>query len=163
MRLTICVEDLLLLHPLIARFSTETAAFFSFRLLHRQCVHFWMHSDVHFLSASPSFVVARRSLSFAHFCFSRRRLPFSHLILLLVAFLVVVPSSASHSFTSASRRHRWPATGQFQLLISSHSQCRLVVVLRVPQETSEVRNNLLAVHCTKVTRPSEKLPLKIQT
>ena len=79
-RLTNCAEDLLLLHPLIARLSTETAAFVSFRLLRRQRVCFWMHSDVHFCfsslspsSVSPSFVVVRPGLSFAHFCFSRRR------------------------------------------------------------------------------------------
>ena len=70
-RLTICAENLFLLHPLIARLSTEAAAFFAFRLLRRQLVCFWMHSDVHFCfsslsfslsSASPSFVVARHGL-----------------------------------------------------------------------------------------------------
>ena len=120
--LTICAEDLLLLHPLIAMLSTETVAFVSFRLLRRQRVCFWMHSDVHFCfssllfspsSASPSFVVACRGLSFARFCFSLCRLPFSRLLCLpvtVVGFLFVVPSSASHSFASASRRLHWPAT-----------------------------------------------------
>ena len=100
--LTISAEDLLLLHPLIARLSTETAAFVSFRLLPRQHVCFWMHSHVHFCfsslsfspsSASPSFVVARRGLLFTHFCFSRHRSPFSHLFRLpvaIVSFLVVL-------------------------------------------------------------------------
>ena len=69
--LTICAENLFLLRPLIARLSTERAAFFAFRLLRCQLVCFWMHSDVHFCfsslsfslsSASPSFVVARHSL-----------------------------------------------------------------------------------------------------
>ena len=69
--LTICAENLFLLRPLIARLSTETAVFFAFRLLRRQLVCFWMHSDVHFCfsslsfslsSASPSFVIARHGL-----------------------------------------------------------------------------------------------------
>ena len=136
----------LLLHPLIARLSTETAAFVSFWHLRRQRVCFWMHSDIHFcflslslspssaspsfVAARPSFIVARRGLSFAHFCFSCHRLPFSRLLRLpfcrcqlLSSF--IVPSSASHSFTSAShsftsasrRHHCWPATRQLQLLI----------------------------------------------
>ena len=90
---------------------------------------FWMHSDVHicFLSlssASPSFVVARHGLSFAHFCFSRRHLaiqsftsPSCHRCRLLSRF--VVSSSASHSFTSACHCHRWPATRLLQLLIAN--------------------------------------------
>ena len=133
MRLTICAENLLLLHPLIARLSTEIAAFFPFRLLRRQRVCFWMHSDVHFCfsslsfslsSASPSFVVTRHGLSFAHLCFSSRRLaiqsfssPSCRRCLLLSHFVVL--SSASHSFTSASRRHLWPATRLLQLLIAN--------------------------------------------
>ena len=118
--LTICVENLFLLRPLIARL-TETAVFFAFRLLRRQLVCFWMHSDVHFCfsslsfslsSASPSFVVARHGL----FILSLLLLPPSpchsvvscHHCRLLSRF--VVSSSASHSFTSACRRHRRPAT-----------------------------------------------------
>ena len=113
--LTICAENLLLLHLLIARLSSETAAFVSFRLLRCQRVCFWMHSDVHFCfssllfslwSASSLFVVACRGLSFAHFCFSCRHLatqsftsPSCCHCWLLSHF--VVPSSASHSFTSA--------------------------------------------------------------
>ena len=129
--LTICTENLLLLHPLIARLSSETAAFFfAFRLLRRQLVCFWMHSDDHFCfsslpfslsSASPSFVVARHGISFAHFCFSRRRLaiqsitlPSRHRCHLLSRF--IVSSSASHSFTSSYRR---PATRSLQLLIAN--------------------------------------------
>ena len=122
-----------MLHPLIARLSTETAAFLSFRLLRCQHVCFWMHSDVHFCfsslsfslsSASPSFVVACRGLKSAHFCFTRRHLaiqsftsPSCHRCRLLSRF--VVPSSASHSFTSACRRHCRPATQLLQLLIAN--------------------------------------------
>ena len=101
-RLTICAENLLLLHPLIARLSNETAAFVSIRLLLRQRVCFWMHSDVHscfsllslsLSSASPSFVVARRGLSFRSLASPAVALPFSRLLRLPVAvvgFLVVL-------------------------------------------------------------------------
>ena len=119
--------------------------------------------------ASPSFVVAHRGLSFAHFYFSRRCLaiqsftsPSCRRCRLLSRF--VVPLSASHSFTSASSRHRWPTTR------SSHSQSRLVVVLRVPQESYKsgywparyVTNSCCALH-KSVTCISEKLPLNIRT
>ena len=57
-RLTICAENLLLLHPFITRLSSETAAFFSSRLLRRRRVCFWMHS---FLS-SLSFHVVNHSI-----------------------------------------------------------------------------------------------------
>ena len=139
MRLTIYMENFLLLHPLIARLSTETDAFVYFWLLCRQNVCFWIHSDVHFwysslsfspLSASPSFVVTRRSLSFAHFCFSCRCLPSSRLLRLpfaVVGFLVIslfrhqpliqlllIAIVSCHSSTSAC-----------------HSLCRFVVVLKV--------------------------------
>ena len=104
--LTICTENLLLLHLLIARLSTETAALVSFWFLRRQRFCFWMHSDVRFSSlscsppsASPSFVVTRHGHSFIHFSFSS-------------------PSLTCHSLTSAS-----------------HSQCRLVVILSVLQES----------------------------
>ena len=133
MHLTICTENLILLHPLIARFSTERAGFFSFRLHRRQRVCFWMHSDIHFCfsslsfslsSASSPFVVACHGLSFAHFCFFRRNLaiqsftsPSCRRCWLLSRF--VVPSSASHSFTSACRRHCQPATRLLQLLIAN--------------------------------------------
>ena len=115
---TCLMEDLLLLHPLIARLSTETAAFVSFQLLPRQHVCFWMHSHIHFCfsslsfstsSASPSFVVAHRGLSFTHFCFSRHRSPFSHLLCLpvaIVGFLVVLLF-----------RH-WPLIHSLQLLVA---------------------------------------------
>ena len=131
--LTICAENVLLLHPLIARFSTETAAIVSFWLLRRLCVCFWMHSDVHFCfsllsfslsSASPSFFVGRRGLSFAPFCFSRRHLdiqsftsPSCHRCRLLSRF--DVQSSASHSFISACHHHHRPATRLLQLLIAA--------------------------------------------
>ena len=109
------------------RVNTETAAFVSSWLLCRQHVCFWMNSDVHFCfsslsfslsSASPSFIVAHCSLSFAHCCFSRRRLaiqsftsPSCLRCRLLSRF--VVPSSASHSFTSACRHHHRPALVYF--------------------------------------------------
>ena len=134
-----------------------------------------MHSDVHFCfsslsfsvsSASLSFVVTRHGLSFAHFCFSRRRLaiqsftsPSCRRCRLLSRFVVSLsfahfssssPTSACHSFTSAS-----------------HSQCRLVVVLRVPQESyksgyrpARYLTNFLLLCTEVVTRPSEKVPLK---
>ena len=98
---TICAENLLLHYPLIARLSTEIAALVSFRLLRCQRVCFWMHSDVHFCflslsfspsSASPSIIVARCSLSFAHFCFFHRRLAIQSFTSLPVAvsFLVIL-------------------------------------------------------------------------
>ena len=87
MRLTICSENLLLLHPLIARLSTETAAFVSFRLLRLQRVCFWMHSDVNFCFSSLSFsplspVTAFHSLTSASFAIVLR---FSRILRLLVA------------------------------------------------------------------------------
>ena len=122
-----------MLHPLFARLSTETATLFAFWLLRRQRVCFWMHSDVYFCfsslsfslsSASPSFIVTRHGLLFAHFCFSRHRLaiqsftsPSCRRCRLISCF--VVPPSASHSFTSACRRHRRPATRLLQLLIAN--------------------------------------------
>ena len=106
--------------------------FFSFRLF-RQRVCFWMHSDVHFCfssmsfslsSASPSFVVARHSPSFTQFCFSRHclaiqlfTLPSCHCCRHLSR--LVVPSLASHSFTSARHHHCRPATRLLQLLIAN--------------------------------------------
>ena len=80
----------------------------AFRLLHRQHVCFWMHSDVHFcfsslsfslLSASPSFVVTRHRLSFAHSASPAVALPFSHLVRLPVAvvdFLIVLLFRRQH-------------------------------------------------------------------
>ena len=144
--LIIYSEKLLLLHPLIARLSTEKAASVSFRLPCCQSVCFWMHSDVHFcfsslsfslLSASLSFFAARRSLSFAHFCFSHSLLAIqlftSHscrCCQLLSRFLV--PSLASHSFTSAS-------SACLSLTSAFHIQFRLIVILRVLQESYKSR------------------------
>ena len=135
-----------MLRPLLARLSTETAAFFAFRLLRRQLICFWMHSDVHFCflslsfslsSASPSSLSPVTAFSFSHFCFSRRCL-------------------AIQSFTSPSCRRcrllsrfvvrRRPLIRSLQLVVAivglpliftsaSNSQCQLIVVLRVPQES----------------------------
>ena len=111
----------------MARLSTETAAFVSFRLLCCQRACFWMHSDVHFFfsslsSASLPFIVTRHGLSFANFCFSHQSLaiqsftsPSCRRCQLLGRF--VVPSSASHSFTLACRRHHQSATHLLQLLM----------------------------------------------
>ena len=113
--LTICEEDLLLLHPPIARLSTETAAFVSFQLLchqhfvsvtsasrrfHRQLLR---HSLLpvaafHLLTSASPAVACLHSFTSPSCCCCR-----------LLSYFVV-PSSASHSFTSASRCHRWPAT-----------------------------------------------------
>ena len=131
-----------MIHPLIARLSTESTAIFSFRLLRRQRVCFWMHSDVYFCFSSMSFSLSSASLSpvtALHALNSASptiALPFScllHLSVTIVGILVgffcfIVglsfvyfssssPSSACHSFTSAS-----------------HSQCQLVV-LRISQES----------------------------
>ena len=106
-RLTICAENLLLLHPLTARLSTETAAFVSFGLFvasvfvsgyiqtfisASRCCRF------HPSSASPSFIVV--SLSIVHCRPSR---PFFRSLLLLppspchsvVYFAFLSPLSAS--------------------------------------------------------------------
>ena len=132
-----------------------------------------------FTSASRRFVFTVSSLSVIHCRPSR---PFICSLLLLLPSLAIqsftspscrrcrllsrfaVPLSASHSFTSASSRHRWPTTR------SSNSQCRLVVVLRVPQESYKsgywparyVTNSCCALH-KSVTCISEKLPLNIRT
>ena len=70
------------------------------------------------LTSQP--LVSRRSLSFTHFCFSHHLLSFRvvyrHHRRLLSHF--VVPSSTSYSFT-----------------LASCSQGRLLIVLRVPQES----------------------------
>ena len=123
-RLTICVENLFLLHPLIARLSTETAAFLlfgffvtslfvsgciqTFTSASRRCRFHCRQPLCHSLSPVTAF-------SFSHFCFSRRRLaiqsftsPSCRRCRLLSYF--VVSSSASHSFTSTCCRHRRPAT-----------------------------------------------------
>ena len=131
-----------------------------------------MHSDVHFCflslsfslsSASPSFVVPRHGPSFSHFCFSHRRLaiqsftsPSCRRCRLFSRF--VVSSSASHSFTVA-------IVGLPLVFTSaSHSQYRLIVVLRVPQESYKSGYRLArylkqtfccCAHCNEVvTRPS---------
>ena len=122
--LTICVENLFLLHPLIARLSTETAVFLlfcffvaslfvsgciqTFTSASRRCRFHCCQPLRHSLSPVTAF-------SFSRFCFSSRRLAIQSFISpscrrcrLLSCF--VVSLSASHSFTSACRRHRWPAT-----------------------------------------------------
>ena len=119
--LTICAENLFLLHPVIARLSTETAAFrFSspaclflgciqtFTSASRRCRFHCRQPLHHSLSPVTAF-------SFSHLCFSRHHLaiqsftsPSCHHCQLLSRF--VVSSSASHSLTSACRRHCRPAT-----------------------------------------------------
>ena len=122
--LTICADNLFLLHPLIARLSTETAAFLlfcffvaslfvsgciqTFTSASRRC-RFHCHQPLcHSLSPVTAF-------SFFHFCFSSRSpaiqsftSPSCRCCQLLSRF--VVSSSASHSFTSACCRLRRPAT-----------------------------------------------------
>ena len=122
--LTFCAENLFLLHPLIARLSTETAAFLLFgffitSLFFSGCIQTFTSAShrCRFHCRQP----LRHSLSpitafsFTHFCFSRCRLaiqsftsPSCCRCRLLSRF--VVSSSASHSFTSACHRHRRPAT-----------------------------------------------------
>ena len=119
-----CTENLFLLHPLIARLSTETAAFLlfcffiaslfvsgciqTFTSASRRCRFHCRQLLRHSLSPVTAF-------SFFHYCFSNRRLaiqsftsPSCRRYRLLSRF--VVSSSVSHSFTSACRRHSRPAT-----------------------------------------------------
>ena len=128
--------------PLLQGLATEMAAFVSFQLLCHRRVCFGMHSNVHFdycrcwfhyrwpFSHLFRLVIARHGLSFAHFCFSRRPLPFRvtdapscrrhrHLIL----------SSAFHSLTSASR-------SQGRLIVVPKSQTRAIQVSMI-SEVSE--------------------------
>ena len=115
--------EFFLLHPLIARLSTETAAFLlfgffvaslfvsgciqTFTSASRRCLFHCRQPLRHLLSPITAF-------SFSNFCFSCRRLAIqsftspSRRCRLLSRF--VVSSSSSHSFTSACRRHRRPAT-----------------------------------------------------
>ena len=123
-----------MLCPIIARLSTETAAFYAFRLLRRQLVCFWMHSGVHFCFSSLSFSLSFHSLTSASPAVA---LPFSRLLRLPVAvvgFLVVLLF------------RRRPLIRSLQLVVAivglplifttaSNSQCRLIVVLGVPQES----------------------------
>ena len=99
-RLTICADNLLLLHPLIASLSTETAAFLLFCFfVPSVCVSGCIQTFT-FASRSCCFHChqpLRHSLSpvtaFAHFCFSHRRLAISCLLRLPVAvvgFLIVL-------------------------------------------------------------------------
>ena len=132
-RLTICAGESSFASPTYCKLSTETAFFLLFGFF--VVVHFCFSLQSFSLSsASPLFVVAGHGLSFVHFCFSCRRLVIqsfispscrrcrllSHFVvgLLFVHFSLSSPSSACHLFTSAS-----------------HSQCQLVVVLRVLQES----------------------------
>ena len=124
-----------MLHPLIARLSTETAAFLlfgffvaslfvsgciqTFTSASRRCRFHCRQLLRHSLSPVTAF-------SFSQFCFSRRRLaiqsftsPSCRRCQLLSRFVVLL--SASYLFTSACRRHRWPATRFYllQLLIAN--------------------------------------------
>ena len=130
--LTICAENLFLLRPLIARLSTETAAFLLFgffvaSLFVSGCIQTFTSASrrCHFHCHQP----LRHSPAVA--------LPFSRLLRLPVAvvgFLVVLLF------------HRQPLIRSLQLVVAiiglplvftsaSNSQCRLIVVLRVPQES----------------------------
>ena len=122
--LTICVEDFLLLHPLIARLvALKQQLLFLFCFFVASV--FVSGSIQTFTSASRHCHFHRRHLSVIRCRPSR---PFIRSLLLLPPSLAiqsfispscrrfrhhsrfVVPSSASHSFTSAScHRHRWPA------------------------------------------------------
>ena len=124
MRLTICAENLFLLHPLIARLSTETAAFMLFgffvtSLFISGCIQTFTSASrrcrFHCRQPLRHSLLPVTAFSFSHFCFSRCRFAIQSFISpscrrcrLLSRF--VVSSSASHSFTSACRRHRRPAT-----------------------------------------------------
>ena len=116
----------LMLYPPVARLSTETVVgvlvsgfIQTFTSASRRC-QFHRHRP---LSHSFMLFVTHLGLSFAHFCFSRYYFSFSviyftfpSLFWLLSCFLV--PSLASFSFTSASRRRRWLLTRSFQLLVA---------------------------------------------
>ena len=102
MRLTICAENLLLLHPLIARLSTEIAAFFCFSAFSSpaclsldafRCSLLLLVTVIFTVSASSSFVVAHHGLSLLTSASPAVTLQFSHLLHLLAAvvgFLVVL-------------------------------------------------------------------------
>ena len=123
MRLTIYAENILLLHPFIARLSTETAAFIV-ACLFLDAFRCSLLLLIAVVFTVISLSVIRCGLPFAHFCYSRRRLaiqsftsPSCRRCRLLSCF--VVPSSASHSLTSSCRHHRRPATRLLQLLIAN--------------------------------------------
>ena len=118
-RLTICVEDLIMLSPLTARLSTEVALLFLFGFFVTTVFAFFIRllllliAVVFTIISLPvirlgfsSPVAALHSL--VHFCFSSAS----------VHFNFSSPLFACHSLTSAS-----------------HSQCRLIVILRFLQES----------------------------
>ena len=125
--------------PLIARLSTETEAFFAFRLLRRQlvCRSLLLLVAVFFTVVSLSVIRCRPSRPFHSLTSASPAvaLPFSRLLRLPVAvvgFLVVLLF------------RRRPLIHSLQLVVAivglpfvftsvSNSQCRLIVVLRVPQ------------------------------
>ena len=142
-----------MLHPLIARLSTETAAFFCFSASSSPACLFldaFRHSllllvAVVFTVVSHSVIRCRPSRPF-HYLTSASpavALPFSRLLRLPVAvvgFLVVLLF------------RRRPLIRSLQLVVvivglplvftsASNSQCRLIVVLRVPQERYKCKSS----------------------
>ena len=170
--LTIFTENLFLLHPLIARLSTETAAFLLFgffvaSLFVSGCIQTFTSASrrcrFHCRQLLRHSLLPVTAFSFSHFCFSRRRLaiqsfisPSCHRCRLLSLFIV----------------RRRPLIRSLQLVVSlplvftsaSHSQCRFVVFLRVPQESYKSsyrparflkQTSCCCAHCNEVvTRPS---------
>ena len=155
-----------LLHLLIARLSTETAAFLLFgfyvaSLFVSGCIQTFTSASrcCHCrqpLRHSLSPVTAFHSLTSASPAIA---LPFSrllHLPVAVVGFLVVL------LFRRRPLYRRWPLIRRsLQLVVTivglplvftsaSHSQCRLVVVLRIPQElqASEVPKTNFLLLCS---------------
>ena len=134
-----------MLRLLIARLSTETAAFLLFgffvsSLFVSGCIQTFTSAShrcrFHCCQPLRHSLSPVKAFSFSHFCFSRRRLaiqlftsPSCRRCWLLSRF--VVSSSAFHSFTSVVAIVGLPLV----FTSASNSQCRLIVVLRVPQES----------------------------
>ena len=129
-----------MLHPLIARLSTETAAFFCFSASSSPaCLFLDAFRRSLLLLVAVVFTVVSLSVIRCH-----QSRPFIRSLLLLppspcnaiqsftspscrrcrLLSRFVVSSSASHSFTSACRRHCRLATRLLQLLIANVDCCR---------------------------------------
>ena len=133
-----------MLRLLFARLSTETAVCFALRLFHRQLIFSGFRRSLLLLVAVVfTDVTLRHSLSpvtafsFSHFCFSRRHLAIQ---------LFTLPSCRRCRLLSRFVVRRRPLICLLQLVVAivglpliftsaSNSQCRLIVVLRVPQES----------------------------